>query len=284
MDLSSKKTIQTLLEKYQAQPSKKLGQNFLIDKNIIKKFIEACDLKTQDVVLEVGPGTGILTQEIAKRAKKVIAVEKDPKMTEILSETLKDFQNINIIQEDIRKTDLNPYASSSKSYKVVGNLPFYLTAPLIRKFLELKNPPQEMILIIQKEVGQRIVAQPPDMNFLAVSVQVYAQPKIIKYISKNSFWPQPDVEGVIIKINPYQSQIKTSSQFQQQFFKIVKAGFSQPRKQLVNNFSKKLNLSTTKNKEEVKNWLLENNIQPSQRAETLSIKDWLKLTKNLKIE
>jgi 16S rRNA (adenine1518-N6/adenine1519-N6)-dimethyltransferase len=164
----------------------------------------------------------------------------------------------------------------------VANLPFYLTAPVIRKFLESDCQPKEMILMVQKEVGQRICAKPPDMNLLAVSVQFYAEPKIISYISKKSFWPQPKVDSAIIKITPLGlSEISTIVRLLDRdlFFRIVKAGFSQPRKQILNNLSKKLKL----NKEEVKSWLLKNNIQPGQRAETLTIKDWINLTKSLKI-
>jgi len=153
---------------------------------------------------------------------------------------------------------------------VVANIPYYLTSPLIRKFLEEKNPPQEMVLMLQKEVAQRICSKPPDMNLLAVSVQFYAEPKIISYVSKNCFWPAPKIDSAIIKIIPkIKKQIKNDL-----FFKVVKAGFSQPRKQLVNNLSKTLKLT----KEQTIALLIKNNIKPNQRAETLSIEDWIKLT------
>jgi len=153
-------------------------------------------------------------------------------------------------------------------------LPFYLTAPVIRKFLEAENPPKEMIFMVQKEVGQRICAKPPKMSILAVSVQIYAKPEIVSYISKNSFWPQPKVDSVIIKILNVKSQVLN----RELFFRVVKAGFSHPRKQLVNNLSTELEMG----KEKVKNWLLENEIEPQQRAETLEVKDWINLTKTIK--
>jgi len=284
------------------QPLKRLGQNFLTDKTALKKVITAAELKPTDIILEIGPGTGILTQELAKRVKRVIAIEKDKRMVEILEDALKNFRNIKIIHGDIRKSDFLPklgsdgsrtsikYQASMRSegeeenqvlfaYKVVANLPFYLTAPVIRKFLEGKNPPKEMILIIQKEVAQRICAKPPDMNLLAVAVQFYAKPKIISYISKKSFWPQPKVDAAIIKIPRFpKSQIYDwiSETNKSLFFKIVKAGFSQPRKQLINNLSKKLKI----NKDKVKNWLLENGVPPTQRAETLTVEDWIKLARS----
>jgi len=285
--------MRNLLKKYKIYPSKRLGQNFLIDKGAVKRVIEAANLQPDDIVLEIGPGTGVLTIELAKRVKKVIAVEKDQKMIEILKETLKEFENVEIVQEDILKFQI-PNGAQAKlgrvagglesklqipNYKVVGNLPFYLTAPAIRKFLEAKNRPKEMVLIVQKEVGQRICAKPPDMSILAVSVQFYAKPKIVSYISKKSFWPQPKVDSAIIRITPrqpapYRNEVSGAG-FRERFFGIVRAGFSQPRKQILNNFSKRLQL----NKEEIKAWLLEGEIQPSQRAETLTIKDWIKLTK-----
>jgi len=268
MDLTSKKTIKELLEKHETSPLKRLGQNFLIDKGILEKIITAGDIQPTDTILEIGPGLGLITQQLAQKAKKVIAVEKDSKMCRILEETLKDYSNIEIIQKDILKHEIQ-----IKNYKVVANLPFYLTSHLIRRFLERDAPPREMILIVQKEIAQRICAKPPRMNFLSVSVQFYSKPKITSYISKSSFWPRPEVNAAIIKISEIKKNIpKINTEL---FFKIVSAGFSQPRKQLINNLSRKLKPS----KEETKKWLLDNNIKPNQRAETLSINDWVKLTK-----
>jgi len=278
MALVLKSEVKKMLKKHNLRPSKRLGQNFLVDKGVVRKIIEAADLQPDDIVLEIGPGLGVLTRELAKKAKKVIAVEKDKNMVEILAETLKNFKNVEIIHGDIRKKTPGVFSSTpgvGTGYKVVANLPFYLTAPAIRKFLEsVEVRPQQMVLVVQKEVAQRICAKPPDMNLLAVSVQFYAEPKIISYISKKSFWPQPKVDSAIIKITPF--KIRRSSELRQLFFKIVRAGFSQPRKQLANNFSKMLKLD----KEKVKEWLLKNDIQPSQRAETLTINDWLKLRRS----
>ncbi len=264
-----------MLEEHQICPSKRLGQNFLVDKEAVKKIIEAADLGPEDVILEVGPGLGTITQELAKRAKKVIAVEKDQNMIEILRTTLKDLKNVEVIQGDIRKINTKYYIPNTR-YKIVANLPFYLATSVIRQFLELENPPKEMVLTVQKEVGQRICAKPPDMNILAVSVQIYAKPEIVSYISKKSFWPSPKVDSAIIKITINKKQSTTD---QNLFFKIMKAGFSQPRKQLINNLSKELDLE----KEKIQNWLLKNNVQPTQRAETLEVRDWINLTKTFKI-
>ena len=291
-----------LFKGYRIRPLKRLGQIFLIDKGVIKRVIEAAQLSQNDIVLEIGPGIGNLTMELAKRVhpvksspsevfaegeqfnrvKKVIAVEKDPKLVEILGDTLRYFDNIKIIYGDILKIENWKLIENCKleignSYKVVANLPFYLTAPVIRKFLESKNPPKEMTLIVQKEVAQRVYARPPDMNLLAVSVQFYSKPKIISYISKKSFWPQPKVDSAILRITQIHADTKTDSH---RFFKIVRAGFSQPRKQLINNLSKGLGLERNK----AEKWLLKNGIQPSQRAETLSIGDWINLLQSCRIK
>ena len=283
-----------LLKKYKILPLKKLGQNFLIDKTAIKKVINAANLQPKALVLEIGPGTGTLTQEIAKKVKRVIAIEKDAKMCEILKETMEKYKNVKIIQGDILKVINNKLSIINQdenisrpklsvlNYKVIGNLPFYLTAPVIRKFLESDrigearlHQSRQMVFVVQKEVGQRICAQPPKMNLLAVSVQFYANVKIIAYIPKKSFWPIPKVDSAIIKITPLINADKKLINADL-FFKIVKAGFSQPRKQLINTLTKQLNL----NREKIKNWLLKNNIHITQRPETLSVKQWMLLTKS----
>lgn len=269
--------------KTQIRPNKLLGQNFLMDKIALKKIIEAADLSKNDIVLEIGPGTGILTKELAQKVKKLIAVEKDPKMIEILREKFREDKNVEIIQGDILciinpklqapnyKQIPNTKLKLPKKYKVVANIPYYLTSNLIRKFLEIENSPKKMVLTIQKEVAERICAEPPKMSLLAVSVQFYAKPEIVGYVSKKSFWPVPKVYSAIIKIEPRIEADKKQT-YTDKFFKIVKAGFSQPRKQLLNNL-KLLKL----NKEEITNWLLKNRIDYSQRAETLTMQDWINL-------
>ena len=275
-----------LFKQYRIHPVKRLGQNFLTDKKKVKEIINAAEIKPWETILEIGPGLGVLTEELVKKAKKVVAVEKDLKMVEILKKTLKNFKNIEIINKDILEFDTKREIQDTK-YKIIGNLPYYITAPIIRKFLEAEKTPKLMILTVQKEVGERICAlrqneppakakkKNPKMSLLAVSVQFYAKPEIIGYISKKYFRPQPKVDSVILRIDP--QPITDKKIDPQKFFQVVKIGFSQPRKQLINNFSKNAD------KEKVKKWLLENKIQPGQRAETLSVKDWINLTKSFKI-
>ena len=285
------KEIKKLLKKYNIRPSRRLGQNFLISELVLEKIIEAANLSKDDIVLEVGPGIGNLTIKLAKRVKKVIAVEKDQKMIKILKKVVKNLKNVKIIKGDILKIFEHKRQTVvcflCKGYKVVANIPYYLTSPLIKKFLEtVEVKPQQMVLMIQKEVAQRICAKPPDMNLLAISVQFYAKPEITSYVSKKSFWPQPKVDSAIIKIVPrplliFKTIVQNISKekFRNLFFKVVRIGFLQPRKQLINNLSKGLKIK----KKRVKNWLLENEIKPTQRAETLTIEDWIKLTKSIKI-
>lgn len=296
MNLCSKSFIKNLLKEKYVRPSKKLGQNFLISRNILKKIVTAANIEKTDVILEIGPGIGTLTYELAKKAKKVIAIEKDRKMVEILKETLKDFSNVEIIEGDILKTNSKQQTANNKKkkllavncwlladYKIVANLPYCITSPVIRKFLESKNPPKQMTLMVQKEVAQRIMAKPPHMNLLAVSVQFYAKPKIISYVSKKSFWPEPKVNSAIVQftVNSKQPTINMGI-----FFKTVRAGFAHPRKQLVNNLSNKACSNFAQGielkKENTAEWLKQNKINPEQRAQTLTLKDWINLTKSLK--
>ncbi len=259
-----------------------MGQNFLIDEKTFNKILEAADLSKNDIVLEIGPGIGNLTTRLAQKAKKVLAIEKDKKMCEILKKELKNqnIENVQIINKDILKINYDSITRwfNGYDYKLVANLPYYVASAIIRKFLEFKKPPESMILMIQKEVAQRICAEPTKMSLLAISIQFYARPKIVSYVSKKSFWPEPKVDSSIIKIIPLKT--KSSEKFTEKFFKVVKAGFSHPRKQLINNLAKELKLE----KEKTKEWLLKNKIQPSQRAETLSIECWKKLTKSYTIK
>lgn len=258
-----------LLKNQGFSPSKGLGQNFLVDQGAIKRMVSAIGAQKTDIVAEVGPGLGVLTGELLKSAKKVVAVEKDPRMVGVLKEEYGFAKNLELVNADILK-----WAPEEKDYILAGNIPFYLTAPVIRRFLEAENRPREIVFIIQKEVAQRICAKPPEMSILAVSVQVYAEAKIMSYIRKDSFWPRPKIDSAIIRITP-RADAGESIDIED-FFKIVKAGFSHPRKQLLNNLANGLELD----KETIKSWLTKNNVSPMQRAESLSLDDWRRLTLN----
>jgi 16S rRNA (adenine1518-N6/adenine1519-N6)-dimethyltransferase len=322
--------IKQICQKYNFKPLRKRGQNFLINPKIYAKIIEAAELKKDDIVLEIGPGLGTLTQELAKRVKKVIAVEIDKKLVEILKERLQNYHNIDIIQEDILKIkDLRPQTRTFgsvrgrfkiKEYKVVANLPYNITGAVLRQFLSVEKcpsceagfaplqrdprqfvcwpQPTLMVLMVQKEVGQRICAQPPKMSLLSVMVQFYAQPKIISYVSKNNFWPRPRVDSAILRITTrinadqdadqrrYTTQInadrdadKRRDLCESAFFEVVRAGFSSPRKFLLNNLVK----SGLLKKEEGGNFFQELNFNPKIRAQELSVEDWIKLYNKMQI-
>jgi len=268
-------SIKKKLKKYKIFPSKRLGQNFLIDGNILRKIVETAEIENEDKILEIGAGIGNLTKELAKRAKKVIAVEKDKRMIEILREELKDFKNVEIIEGDIRDL-LKEISEKLKDYKIVANIPYYLTSNLLRRIFDLERKPKLIVLMVQKEVAQRI-CQKDKMNLLAISVQFFAEPKIVHYVSKNCFFPKPKVDSAIIKILPKEPPLKEKDLF----FKIVKAGFLHPRKKISKNLEKGLKLK----KEEVKSLLKNCGIDEEKRAENLSLKEWINLTKEfLKIK
>ena len=299
--MSVKKSLKEIFKN--SAPSKRLGQNFLINKGVVKKIIEAADIKKTDVVLEIGPGNGVLTREIAQKATQVLAVEKDKKMAVFLKREFARQKNIKIIEQDILKLDLNSCGLKSP-YKIVANIPYYITSPIIRKFLEYKRRPCLMVLTIQKEVAQRIyfpsLKSPAKtkMNLLALSVLFFAEPKIISYVSKNSFWPAPKVDSAVLKITPKKTLPKTDINL---FFKIARAGFSHPRKQILNNLLKtartgyfsektfktnKVRLKQKKSlleKEKIKNWLLKSGVNPHQRAESIELEQWISLTSSFKL-
>jgi 16S rRNA (adenine1518-N6/adenine1519-N6)-dimethyltransferase len=264
-------TAKQALAQQNIQPTKGLGQNFLIDGNAIHKLIGSAQIEADDTVLEIGPGTGILTLQLAKIAKHVIAIEKDARMVELLQKTFAHSKNVQIIHGDALKTNYTRYNIQDTKYKVVANLPYYITAPIIRKFLEEDRQPKSLTFIIQKEVARRICAKPPKMSLLAVSVQFYATPKIVSTLKKDLFWPRPNVDAAIIHIVPSQEK---SAVDPKQFFRVVKAGFLHPRKQLLNNLSSGLHLT----KEQSIALLKEHDIQPTRRAETLSQEEWGKLS------
>ncbi len=289
MDLTNKNTISSLLKKHNVWAKKSLGQNFLIDKQALEDIVRTTNLSKEDLVLEVGPGVGVLTQELCKEAGYVISIELDKRFIQILKETCGEFGNLEIINEDILKWNINELRAKSlelraqgpkfkvSNYKVVSNLPYNITSAVIRKFLETEKKPIEMVLMVQKEVAKRICAKPPNMNLLAVSVQFYAKPKIIRFVKNTSFWPKPEVNSAILKVAEVTKVAKAAEvRDEKLFFRIVKAGFGEKRKQLINSLSGGLRMS----KEEIAKLLKKSNIKLTQRAEELSLEDWIKIYNN----
>jgi len=271
----SKSQIKQILQDRNLKPTKKFGQNFLINPKPIQQMISAADIKPSDTILEIGPGLGALTQELIITGAKIITQEKDRNLVAILRKQFKDAKNLEIIEGDAKYNNYKNY----KDYKIVANLPYYLTAPIIRQFLEAKNPPELMVFLIQKQVGQRICAKPPRMNLLAVSIQVYATPKIINYVSRKCFWPMPEVDGVIIKITPHHEETEAMTD-REHFFKIVKAGFSHPRKILISNLANGLNVS----RNDLEKIFADLAIPLKARAENLAVSDWASLAENINLD
>lgn len=254
---------------------KKLGQVFLQDKEVIQKIIQATEIKPKDQILEIGPGKGALTKFLLKTGAEIIAVEKDLELVKFLKKRFRNKPNLKIIHADIRDFIQNTeYRIQNTAYKVIGNIPYYLTSRLLRLLLENPIKPKLIVLMIQKEVAERLIAQPPKMNLLSACVQFYAKPKIICYVPKTAFTPIPKVDSAVIKITPTKTKKNIDEIQIKNFFHIVKAGFKQPRKLLINNLSKNLNLE----KEYLQKIFLQSNLPLNTRAQNLSIKEWESLS------
>lgn len=277
--LYSPKRVKEVLKKYNFKFSKSLGQNFLIDGNIVRKIVESAEITKEDYVLEVGPGMGTLTEELALNAKKVVAVELDNKLAPVLKETLGQYDNVEIIFGDILKLDLEELIKEkmdNKKVKIVANLPYYITTPIIAKFLEEGYNIDSINVMVQKEVAERIAASPNNKSYgsLTVFAQFYSDPEIVLNIPKSVFIPQPKVDSAVIRLKIMD---KFRNVDKEMFFKIVKAAFSQRRKTIVNTLSSGLDMD----KENVRKLLEKSNIEASKRAENLSIEDYENLSENI---
>jgi 16S rRNA (adenine1518-N6/adenine1519-N6)-dimethyltransferase len=263
--------IQPLLKRYHIQPRKSLGQNFLVEPAGLMKVIDAAELSGSEEVLEIGAGLGNLTYLLAQTCARVTAVQIDRHLLEPLAEALKPFPNVQIVPGDILELDPANLVSR-ENYVVVANIPYYITSAIIRHLLEAAVKPSRVILTIQKEVAQRILARDGRMSLLSLSVFVFGEPQIAGTIPAGSFFPAPDVDSAVLRIRLHPEPLIPSSQLDL-FFKLAHAGFGQKRKTLRNSLSAGLSLPTG----EVEARLLKADIDPSRRAETLNIAEWAKL-------
>jgi 16S rRNA (adenine1518-N6/adenine1519-N6)-dimethyltransferase len=266
-----------LLKQYGLRPSKGLGQNFLTSHAILERIASAAELTPDDTVLEIGAGLGTLTEALAQTAGRVVAVEIDERMVAVLHDTLPD-SNVEIVQGDI--LTLNPAAlvAPATQYLVVANLPYYITSAVLRHLLEAHPGPQRMVVTVQREVAERIVARPGEMSLLSVSVQFYGQPQMLFHIKPGSFYPPPDVESAVIRVDTHNTP-PVDVEDAETFFRVVKAGFSQRRKQLRNTLASGLNLPP----EEVASKLQQAGIDPKRRAQALSLEEWAKAARALSL-
>jgi 16S rRNA (adenine1518-N6/adenine1519-N6)-dimethyltransferase len=265
-----------LLKQYGLRPSKGLGQNFLVNQAILEKIVAAAELTSDDTVLEIGAGLGTLTEQLARAAGRVVAVEIDERMVAVLHDTLSGFGNVEIVQSDILELDPATLVTPAARYTVVANLPYYITSAVLRHLLEANPGPQRMVVTVQREVAERIVAQPGEMSVLSVSVRFYGRPQMLFRIKPGSFYPSPGVESAVVRVDTYDAP-PVDVEDADAFFRILKAGFAQRRKQLRNTLAGGLHLPP----EQVASKLQQAGIDPKRRAQTLSLEEWARVTRAL---
>jgi len=263
-----------LLRRSGLKARKSLGQHFLIDEGVLRTIASAAELNASDVVVEIGPGLGILTRELARRAGRVVSVELDSLLAASLKQALASLKNVTVVDGDILR--LEPAAllrdqKTANNYKVVANLPYYITSAILRHFLEAKLKPEGMVVMVQKEVAEAIVAKPGRMSLLSVSVQFYGEPRIISYVPARCFYPLPEVSSAILKVVLRPQPMVTHDS--EGFFQLVRAGFCASRKQLANSLAQGLGLP----KAAVLLLLEKAAIISKRRAETLTITEWAQL-------
>ena len=258
-----------LLAEYDLHAKKGLGQNFLIEGGVLKKIAAAAELTPTDTVIEVGPGLGVLTETLLEQAGKVIAIELDDHLADILKIRFAGVDKITVINDDVLKVNPADILGKETNYKVVANLPYYITSAVIRHFLEAPVKPNTLVLMVQKEVAKQITAQPGEMSLLSVSVQLYGKPTVVGKVSAHCFYPAPNVDSAILKIAVY-PRPKIETDDITGFFDIARAGFSANRKQLVNSLANGLKVT----KAEIIPVLEKAGIDPQRRAESLTIDEW----------
>jgi 16S rRNA (adenine1518-N6/adenine1519-N6)-dimethyltransferase len=272
-----------LLRRYDIRAKKGLGQHFLVDDRVLETILDAAALTPEDTVIEVGPGLGLMTAELAKRAGWVIAIELDNRLAEILKETLPD-ENVIILNEDVLGTSpanmlqgrAPGFPPSFSSYKVVANLPYYITSPVLRHFLEAPVKPETMVVMVQKEVAGVITAAAGQRSVLSIAVQFYGRPTIVTTVPAASFFPAPEVDSAVVKIDVYKEPPVDVDDVES-FFKLVRAGFTAARKQAANSLAQGLGLP----KAEIQQLLDKAGIDPHRRAETFTLEEWAALLKEL---
>ncbi len=283
MKLSNPSELKSVIEKHGFSFSKSLGQNFLIDQNILSKIVDGSGIDSSWGVLEIGPGAGTLTRELAAKACRVVAVEIDKTLIPLLQDTLSDFDNASVICEDVMKVDLK--ALIEKEFKgmplaVVANLPYYITTPIIMNFLENEIPVKSLTVMVQKEVADRMAASPggKDYGALSAAVQFYTEPKIICRAEPHCFMPQPKVESVVIKLSVL-DRPRVDIKNRKFMFDVIKSAFGQRRKTLLNALSKSPYINVEK--QIAANAIADLGLDPNIRGERLTLEEFAKLSDNI---
>ena len=269
-----------ILKKYNFNFQKRFGQNFLIDSNILAKIVESAEVTKEDFVLEIGPGIGTMTQYLAESAREVVAVEIDKSLIPILGDTLSSYDNVTVINEDILKVDIERLVqekNQGKPIKVVANLPYYITTPIIMGLFESHVPLKSITIMVQKEVADRMQVGPgtKDYGALSLAVQYYARPEVIAYVSPACFIPKPNVGSAVIRLDRYEKP-PVETENEAFLFAVIKAAFNQRRKTLVNGLSNAGNLGITRKQAE--DTLLQMQLSPSIRGEALTLREFADLS------
>lgn len=264
-------SIRQTLDRYNLRPDKRLSQNFMVDPGTLTRMADTAELEAGDIVLEVGTGLGHLTRVLAGRAGRVVTVEVDERLIPVLRLELAHYSNVELVAGDILTLEPD-HLVGGVPYKVVANVPYHITSVLVRHLLECELPPALMVLTVQREVAERMAAKPGDMSLLALGVQFYGTVKIVARLNPGVFYPRPSVESAIVRIEPHPALMLPISE-RDGFFRVARAGFGMKRKQLKNSLIARLGLSSNK----VMTWLAQAGIDPTRRAQTLSLDEWLAL-------
>ena len=261
--------VMDLVRRYGIDPKRSLGQNFLVDAGHLDRIAAAAELSADDAVVEIGPGLGTLTARLTAQAGQVVAVELDDRLIDLLRADFADRPHVTIVHGDILALDPSTLVPASHPYKVVANLPYYITSAALRHVLEAAQPPSLAVVMVQREVAERICAAPGDLSLLAVSVQLYATPIIVHHVPAGAFYPQPKVDSAVLRL-AVRPQPAVTAVSPARFFAVARAGFSQKRKQLGNSLAAGLALP----KPTAVAALIQAGIDPTRRAETLSLEEW----------
>jgi 16S rRNA (adenine1518-N6/adenine1519-N6)-dimethyltransferase len=270
-------TLKKLLNDYGLKPNKTFGQNFLLDEIVLQDMVDVAKVNDKDTVIEVGPGITNLTKFLLDKAGQVVAIEKDDQFISLLNSLKKKNKHFSYIKDDVLLVDLEELTKDFSDYKVVANIPYYVTGKIIQKFLAAKNKPQSMTMLMQKEVAQNLTAKPGNLNLLAISVQLHGEAKLVEVVPARSFFPAPKVDSAVVHIELYKKP-KYKVEDEKFFYKVLKACFMGKRKQIHNTLTNNLGLD----KKNVEDILQQCGIQPTTRPQQLSISQWLDLVALIK--
>jgi len=271
-------TLKNILNNYGLSPNKTYGQNFLMDETILEDMIDIALVGPEDIILEVGPGIGNLTERMLPKAKQVIAIEKDPQFLPVLKKLAKDNNNFSYHLTDVLTLNLGELMSEFNNYKVVANIPYYITGKIVQLFIRAKHRPKSLTLLMQKEVAQNITAKPGSLNLLAISAQLYAEITLLAVVPAYKFYPAPKVDSAVVHFKLH-AKPKYKIDDEKKLFRVLKACFSGKRKQLHNTLSNNLQIDKAK----IEQLLAGLNIAPSIRPQQLTIEQWIALSEKLDI-